>query len=53
MQIIDLRIGSRSRSELLIKANDCDVNVISWSKMNTNLIASGADDGSFKVWDKR
>ena len=38
---------------MLIKAHDCDVNVISWNHKNPFLIASGADDGSFKVWDLR
>jgi len=27
--------------------------VISWNRVNANLIASGADDGTIKIWDKR
>ena len=29
------------------------MNVISWNDWSTNLIASGSDDGSFKIWDLR
>ncbi|KAJ6231090.1 glutamate-rich wd repeat-containing protein [Anaeramoeba flamelloides] len=32
-------------------AHDSDVNVISWNKISDNLIASGGDDGIFKIWD--
>lgn len=31
----------------------CDVNVISWSRLVSFLLASGNDDGSFRVWDLR
>lgn len=27
--------------------------MISWNRVNANLIASGADDGTIKIWDKR
>ena len=30
-------------------AHNADVNVMSWNKMKTFLIASGGDDGTFKV----
>jgi len=29
------------------------VNVISWNTHSKHLLASGADDGSFRVWDLR
>ena len=29
------------------------MNVISWNTTATYLLASGGDDGSFKVWDLR
>jgi ribosome assembly protein RRB1 len=35
------------------QAANCDVNVISWNALVPHLIASGADDGSFRVWDLR
>lgn len=53
IRIFDLRTPLASANEVLIKAHNCDVNVISWNKKSPVLIASGADDGSFKVWDLR
>ena len=38
---------------LTVQAHDSDVNVASWNRHITYLLASGADDGSFKVWDLR
>ena len=35
------------------KAHGADVNVISWNGRVANLLASGADDGVFSVWDLR
>ena len=35
------------------KAHESDVNVISWNRNVTNLLASGSDDGVFSVWDLR
>lgn len=29
------------------------MNVISWNTHSTSLLASGADDGNFRVWDLR
>ena len=31
----------------------CDVNVLSWNKLVNYLVVTGADDGSFRVWDLR
>lgn len=53
VRIFDLRTPFKNVSELKIDAHNCDVNVISWNKRAANLLASGADDGSFKVWDLR
>ena len=36
-----------------MKAHSSDVNVISWNINYPNLVASGSDDCSFKVWDLR
>jgi ribosome assembly protein RRB1 len=36
-----------------INAHDSDVNVISWNHNKSFLILSGADDGTFRVWDLR
>lgn len=45
----------RRHSMLSIEAHATDVNVISWNPVNVApfLMVSGADDGSFKVWDLR
>ena len=51
IQIFDTR--QKGKSMLCSKAHDTDVNVISWNKIVTNLLASGADDGVFSVWDLR
>ena len=53
IQIVDMRVGDKKKSQLKIDAHDCDINVISWNKKTANLIASGGDDGAFKVWDIR
>jgi len=53
IRLIDLRSQSRSKAEQTIKAAECDINVISWSQVNSDLIVSGSDDGSIKVWDLR
>jgi len=53
VQIVDMRENNKKKSQLTINAHECDVNVISWNKKAANLLASGADDGSFKVWDMR
>lgn len=53
IRIYDLRTPYANISEILIKAHETDVNVISWNKKSPILIASGADDGSFKIWDLR
>lgn len=35
----------------MINAHNSDVNVISWSHISSNLLASGSDSGEFKIWD--
>jgi len=51
--ICDIRTGNYNKPELSFKAHNSDVNVISWNQKNPFFIASGADDGSFKIWDYR
>ena len=53
IRLFDLRTPYKNVSELKIDAHSCDVNVISWNRKAPNLLASGGDDGSFKVWDLR
>lgn len=38
---------------LTVPAHDTDVNVISWNRLTAYMLASGADDGSLKIWDLR
>lgn len=47
----DLR--KKNGAMLSLKAHEEDVNVISWNRNVTYLLASGSDDGSFKIWDLR
>lgn len=35
------------------QAHDTDVNVISWNKLVAYMMASGADDGTLRIWDLR
>jgi len=37
----------------LTQAHDSDVNVVSWNGLVTYMMASGADDGSIRIWDLR
>lgn len=53
LQIVDMRVGDYKKSQLLIKAHEKDVNVCDWSRAAPNLIVSGSDDCSVKVWDLR
>lgn len=43
----------RNGPQISLTAHATDVNVISWNLGVTYLLASGSDDGSFKVWDLR
>lgn len=51
MAVWDLR--KKNGAMLSLKAHEEDVNVISWNRNVTYLMASGSDDGSFKIWDLR
>lgn len=39
----------RNGPQISLEAHSEDVNVISWNRTVSNLLASGSDDGSFKV----
>ena len=43
----------RGAAALSVEAHAVDVNVISWNRITPHLLVSGADDGSFSVWDLR
>ena len=47
----DVRAGNRCA--ITVQAHDTDVNAVSWNRCEQHLLASGADDGSFRVWDLR
>ncbi len=51
VQIWDAR--EFSSSMITVQAHDTDVNVLSWNALVPFLLVTGADDGSFKVWDLR
>eukprot|EP01041_Mallomonas_annulata_P004460 gene4459-8883_t len=51
VRIWDTRAKSPQIS--LMDLHSQDINVISWNKHVSYLLASGSDDGSFKVWDLR
>ena len=43
----------RGRSMLSVAASTTDVNVISWSRLTTYILASGDNAGVMRVWDLR
>ncbi|CAO2183499.1 unnamed protein product [Urochloa humidicola] len=49
--IWDIRTGKTPC--ITVKAHNSDVNVISWNRLTSFMIASGCDDGSFSVHDLR
>ncbi len=52
LRIWDIR--DARKSQLHVKAHNCDVNVLSWNSQRAPfLLAAGADDGAFSVWDLR
>ena len=53
IKIYDTRQKERNKAQISIDAHFEDINVMSWNRNVTYLLASGCDDGSFKVWDLR
>ena len=53
IKFTDLRCMYRNECQSHIDAGETDINVISWSTVSPNLIASGSDDGTIQVWDIR
>eukprot|EP01017_Pseudomicrothorax_dubius_P048078 TRINITY_DN8696_c0_g1_i1.p1 TRINITY_DN8696_c0_g1~~TRINITY_DN8696_c0_g1_i1.p1 ORF type:complete len:560 (+),score=176.48 TRINITY_DN8696_c0_g1_i1:124-1803(+) len=55
VRIYDLRErASLKRGSIIIEeAHASDVNVISWEDKLSRLLASGGDDGNFRIWDVR
>lgn len=47
----DARVSDKPA--LSIKAHEADVNVISWNRLASCMLASGSDDGTFRIWDLR
>ncbi|GJW22525.1 reverse transcriptase domain-containing protein [Tanacetum coccineum] len=47
----DTRLGKSPAAS--IKAHDADVNVISWNRLASCMLASGSDDGAFSICDLR
>jgi ribosome assembly protein RRB1 len=51
VSIFDTRAPNRAMLRHTIHA--ADVNVLSWNRLVTNLLATGGDDGTLAVWDLR
>ncbi|XP_047331083.1 protein HEAT STRESS TOLERANT DWD 1-like [Impatiens glandulifera] len=49
--IWDIRLGKKPAA--IIKAHNADVNVISWNRLASCMLASGSDDGTFSIRDLR
>ena len=52
MKVWDVRSKSR-KPAVDVKISNTDINVMSWSKQTFHLLATGADDGQWGVWDLR
>jgi ribosome assembly protein RRB1 len=52
VKIYDTRAPNRAMLTKEI-GSDTDVNALAWSKLVTNLLATGCDDGKWSVWDLR
>jgi ribosome assembly protein RRB1 len=44
---------TKSKPALRAKVHDADVNVMSWNRLANCMLATGADDGSLRIWDLR
>lgn len=53
VRIFDVRAPHKSMLNHKIHSNGADVNVLSWNKLVSNLLATGGDDGALSVWDLR
>jgi ribosome assembly protein RRB1 len=53
IKIWDTRLARQDSQMTLPNCHTSDINVIDWNTVETSHIASGADDGSVKVWDLR
>ena len=53
VRIFDTRAANRAMLSHKIHADGADVNVVSWNKLVSNLLACGGDDGVLSVWDLR
>ena len=52
VRVYDTRVKSRACA-LHVEISNTDLNVMSWSRLETYLLATGADDGEWAVWDLR
>lgn len=43
----------RSAPMLKVHAHEADVNVVSWNRSTSYMLASGGDDGTLRIWDLR
>ncbi|CAJ1941563.1 unnamed protein product [Cylindrotheca closterium] len=53
ISIYDTRAPNRAMLRPCVHENKSDVNVTSWNKLVSNLLATGGDDGTLSVWDLR
>ena len=53
VSIYDTRAPNRAMLRPCVHENKSDVNVTSWNRLVSNLLATGGDDGTLSVWDLR
>jgi ribosome assembly protein RRB1 len=53
VRVWDVRAKGRKSAAQIVRAHDSDVNVMSWNRGTSYLLATGGDEGGIKIWDLR
>ncbi|KAF8683462.1 Histone-binding protein RBBP4 or subunit C of CAF1 complex [Rhizoctonia solani] len=53
VRVWDVRAKGKKSAAQIQKAHESDVNVMSWNRGTSYLLATGGDEGGIKIWDLR